>query len=184
MTSGAEWYQQYLAGDDEGLIQLVREYKDSLTRFLCAYVRDEQTAEELTEEVFFRLAVKKPRYDGKSVFRTWLFAIGRNLAYDHLRGQKKAREIPFTDLDILPTLDTPDRACERKMAQEKLYEALERMPLIQREALHLCYFSGLSGDGIARVMGKTRRQVENLLYQARKRLKNELVKGGFSCEDL
>ncbi len=184
MTNGDKLYRQYLSGDDDGLVELIRAYKDPLTRFLCAYVRDEWIAEELTEEVFFRLAVKKPRYDGKAVFRTWLFAIGRNLAYDHLRRQKRQSPVPFADLDILPSLNTPDRTLEQKDMREKLYEALARLPLIQREALHLSYFAGLSGDGVARVMGKTRRQVENLLYRARKRLKAELVKGGFSYEDL
>ena len=78
MDNGACSYRRYLAGDDNGLADIIREYRDGLIFFLNGFVNDPDTAEDLAEDVFFRLAVKKPRFREKSSFKTWLYAIGRN----------------------------------------------------------------------------------------------------------
>ena len=57
MDSGASNYQRYLAGDDDALVALVRDYKDGLLLFLNRYVRNLSLAEELTEDTFFRLEI-------------------------------------------------------------------------------------------------------------------------------
>ena len=85
MDNGACSYRRFLDGDDKGLVELVGEYKDGLILFLNGYVNNISVAEELTEETFFRLITKKPRYSGKSTFKSWLYAIGRNTAIDYIR---------------------------------------------------------------------------------------------------
>ena len=75
MDNGACSYRRFLDGDDKGLVELVGEYKDGLILFLNGYVNNISVAEELTEETFFRLITKKPRYSGKSTFKSWLYAI-------------------------------------------------------------------------------------------------------------
>ena len=83
MDNGSSSYDRYLAGDDSAMGDLVREYKDGLTLFLNSFTNDLFEAEELMEETFFKLAYKKPKYSGKSSFRTWLYSIARNLAIDY-----------------------------------------------------------------------------------------------------
>lgn len=184
MDNGAENYRRYLAGEDEGLVALITAYQAPLYRFLVGYVRDEHVAEELTEEVFFRLAVKKPHFGGNAAFRTWLFSIGRNLSLDHLRRQKRRAEIPFTDAEPLLSLyDNVADMYEQKERIRQLHDALAKLPAREREALHLTYFAGLSCAAVGEIVGKNRRGVENLLYRARKRLKAELEKGGFVYEE-
>ena len=80
MDSGASNYQRYLAGDDDALVALVRDYKDGLLLFLNRYVRNLSLAEELTEDTFFRLVTKRPRFSPHYSFKTWLYTIGRNTA--------------------------------------------------------------------------------------------------------
>ena len=82
---GAESYRRFLQGSDEGLVELVREYKDGLILFMTRYVKDLYVAEELTEDIFFKLMTRKPRFDERSSFKTWLYTIGRNSAIDYIR---------------------------------------------------------------------------------------------------
>lgn len=77
MDSGADSYRRFLDGDDEGLAEIVREYKDGLILYLNCYVNNLYIAEELTEDTFFRLITRKPKFSGKSTFKSWLYAIGR-----------------------------------------------------------------------------------------------------------
>ena len=58
-------------------------------------------AEELMEETFFLLMTKKPKFKGKSSFKTWLYAIGRNVAVDSLRRNKKLSDLPVSDYENL-----------------------------------------------------------------------------------
>ena len=53
-----------------------------------------------------------------------------------------------------------------------------------QQVLYLTYFEGFSNDETARIIGKSRKQTENLLYNARKALRTELEKGGFSYENI
>ena len=66
-----------------------------LLLYLNSIVNNIYTAEELTEDTFFRLMIKKPGFAGRSSFKSWLYSIGRNVAVDHLRHNSK----------LLPTED-------------------------------------------------------------------------------
>ena len=90
MDNGASSYRRFLDGDDTGLAEIVREYSDGLTLYLCGIVNDFSTAEELMEETLFKLITKKPKYRSAYSFKTWLYTIGRHVAIDYLRRQKRA----------------------------------------------------------------------------------------------
>lgn len=57
--------------------------------YLNGFVNNIFTAEELTEETFFKLITKKPRFTAKYSFKTWLYTIGRNVAIDYIRHNSK-----------------------------------------------------------------------------------------------
>ena len=185
MDHGAEAYRRYLDGDDGGLAEVIRLYQEGLTRFLCSVTGDFFAAEEVMEEVFFRLAVRKPKFRGKSTFQTWLYAIGRNAALDHVRRRARYAEKPVEEY---PERASPEGEPETAFLTEErnrtLYACIGRLSPDYRQALTLSYFEGLDNAGIAAVMKKNKRQVENLLTRARAALKKELEKEGIGHEDL
>ena len=65
MDNGASSYRRFLDGDDKGIAEIVGDYKDGLILYLNVYVNNIFIAEELTEDTFFRLITKKPRFSGK-----------------------------------------------------------------------------------------------------------------------
>lgn len=85
MAQELDSYQRFLKGDESGLAEIIHTYKDGLILYLNGYVNDFSTAEELTEETFVKLILKRPHFSRRSAFKTWLYAIGRNTALDHLR---------------------------------------------------------------------------------------------------
>lgn len=99
MDNGANSYRRFLSGEDEGLIEIVEEYKDGLILYLNGYVNNIYIAEELTEDTFFRLITKKPKFSEKSKFKSWLYAIGRNVAVDFVRHNSKQINTPIEDLE-------------------------------------------------------------------------------------
>ena len=185
MDHGAQAYRRYLDGDDGGLVELIRDYQQGLTVFLCSVTGSIAEAEEIMEDVFFRLAVKKPKFKGKSSFKTWLYAIGRNAALDHVRRRSRYAEKPVEEyLNDRPDAGGPEADYLREETNRALYRCIERLHADYRQALTLSYFEALSNDQIASVMKKNKRQVENLLTRARAALKKELEKEGIDHEDL
>ena len=185
MDHGAQAYSRYCDGDDGGLVELIREYQQGLTVFLCSVTGDMAAAEEIMEDVFFRLAVKKPKFKGRSTFKTWLYAIGRNAALDHARHRSRYAEKPVEDyLNGVPSGEGPERDYIREETNRALYRCIGRLNADYRQALMLSYFEELDNAQIADVMKKNKRQVENLLSRARAALKKELEKEGIGHEDL
>ena len=184
MDNGASSYRRYLSGDDNGIAEIVAAYKDGLILYLNGYVENIHTAEELTEDTFFRLVAKKPWFSGHCSFKTWLYTIGRNVAMDHLR-RRKGNEIPLDEVEnYLAEEADLERSCIREERNRELHRALRKLNPDYRQALHLVYFEGFSNREAAVILRKTERQIRNLLYRARQSLKTELEKEGFSYEEL
>ena len=93
--SGAESYRRFLMGDDYGLEQIIGIYKDSLIFFLMQYVKNPSVAEDLTEDTFVAIAVKKPKFRDDARFKTWLFTIARNKALNYLRSPWHKKRVTF-----------------------------------------------------------------------------------------
>ena len=185
MDNGASSYRRFLDGDDQGMAELLRRYKDSLTFYLHKYVGDILVAEELAEDTFFRLMTKKAKYSGKGSFKSWLYSIGRNVAVDYIRRQKRRPTIPLEDVqDTLCEEQSLEEAYIKEEEKRTVYRALASLSPDYRGVLWLTYFEGFSSKEVAKILGKNDRQTANLLYRAKQSLREKLEKEGFEYEDL
>ena len=121
----------------------------------------------------------KGRYNFTTSLKTYLFMLGRSRALNYLKRESKFRVIELTDAEA----ETADyRALEERLiAQEEkiaVNAALNRLPEEYRTVLHLIYFEELSYEEAARVMRKSRKQVDNLLYRAKKALRSAMGREG------
>ena len=184
MDNGASSYRRFLDGDDAGIAELVGEYKDGLILYLNGYVRNLSIAEELTEDTFFRLMTRKPRFSGKSSFKVFLYAIGRNVAVDYIRRSAKLPVLPLEDAQrYLYEEQSLEHAYIKEERKIQVHRAMSQLPMEYRNVLYLVYFEGFSNGEAATVMKKSDRQIKNLLYRAKQSLKSKLVKEGFLYEE-
>ena len=182
MDSGAKNYSLFLDGDDSALVEIIRDYKDGLTLYINSFVRNIFVSEELMEETFFTLLTKKPKFKGKSSFKTWLYAVGRNTAVDYLRKSSRTADAPVEDsVDEETAVETAYLKEETKI---RLHRAMRNLKKEYAQVLYLTYFEDFSNEQAAKAMNMKKRQIENLIYRAKKALKSQLLKEGFSNEDL
>lgn len=185
MDNGASSYRRFLEGDDNGFVAIIRDYKDGLILFLNRYVHNIHTAEELAEDTFVRIVTRKPRFAAEHSFKTWLYTIGRNVAVSYLRRESRSAAMSAEELERLSDdEETLEQSYLREERRILLHRALARLRPDYATALYLKYFEELPNEQIAGVMGKRKRQIENLLYQAKRALKAELEKEGLSDEGL
>ncbi len=185
MDNGASSYRRFLCGDDDGLTEIVGTYKDGLILYLNGYVNNIYLAEELTEDTFFRLITKKPKFFGKSSFKSWLYAIGRNVAIDYIRRSRKNSNTPIEDMEnYLSDEQNLERSYIKEEGKIVLHKAISRLIPDYKAVLWLIYFENFSNKEAATVLKKNDRQIKNLLYRAKKSLKSILEKEGFDYEEL
>lgn len=66
---------------------------------------------------------------------------------------------------------------------QRVREGLEKLNDDYKRIIHLIYFEDLSQAEAAKVLGKNKKQTDNLIYRAKKALKDALEKEGFSYEN-
>ena len=185
MDNGASSYRRFLDGDDAGMVQIVKEHKDGLMLYLNGIVQNIYVAEDLTEETFVKLFVKRPHFFGKSTFKTWLYTIGRNLAMDYIR---KSAKLPTLSLEEVAFALRDEADVQRNYLRTErriqVHRALKKLKPEYRQVLHLVYFEEFQSPQVASIMKKSKKQIENLLYRAKLALRAELEKEGFVYEIL
>ena len=184
MDNGAGSYRRFLDGDDDGFVEIVRDYKDGLILFLDSFVRNLSIAEDLAEDTFVKLGIKKPHFSGKSSFKTWLYAIGRNVAVDYIRKESKRSEVSIDECMDLADRQTLEDAYLIEENKIVIHRALGKLKSEYRQVLWLTYFEELSNKETAKIMKKSVHNTETLIYRAKQSLKQELIKEGFTYEDI
>ena len=179
MDNGASSYRRFLDGDESAFDEIMKELFRGLVFFIDRYVQDVHTAEDLAIDTFSDLIVHKNRYNFKVTLKTYLYMVGRSRALDHIRRRKIIDFVALSHAADLPddsiALEEMVLADERK---RMVNAAIARLPEDMRVVVHLICFEEMTYDEAARVMKKNRKQVDNLLYRAKKELRIILGEDG------
>ena len=184
MDNGASSYRRFLDGDKNALIDIISDYREGLVLFLSHFTGDFCLAEEIAEETFVKLYADQPNFSGKSSFKTWLFTIGKNAAINHIKRLSRHREVPIDDFYDIADKENIERSYIRDEEKKQLLRALEKLNADYRQVLYLVYFENFSNTETAHIMGRSERQIRNLLYRSKESLRNILEKEGFRYEGI
>ena len=181
MDKGAISYEKYKNGDDQGFYEIVAGYFDGLAAYINGIVGDYGLAEELADDALLKLALKRPDFNKKSSFKTWLYAVGRNVALDSLR-KKTPVHVSLDDADGVT--DGPEQTYIKDERNRQLYRALDKLKPEYREVLYLSFFEDMSADDIAVLLRKSKGSVYTLMNRAKGSLKEILQTEGFEYENV
>ena len=179
MFDGAGSYRRFLNGEESAFDEIMNELFRKLVFFIDGYVHDSYTAEDLAIDVFSDLIVHKHRYNFKVSLKTYLFIIGRSRALDYIKHRKV---IDFVEINEAEGFSDDERVLEQTVLDDErkrmVNEAITKLPEDMREVVHLIYFEDMTYAEAAKVMKKTAKQVDNLLYRAKTQLRIILGKDG------
>ncbi len=180
MDNGASSYHRFLMGDKNGFSQIVFEYYDGLVLYLNTWLNNLDDAEDMAQETLAVLISKKPTFNGRSSFKTWLYAIGRNVTVKFLRKNHKMIVSAPEEMGLLSTQEQ-DVAREYFADEEKqaLHRCLLRLNPDFRRVLWLKYFEEMTVKEVATAMGKTNSSINHLLIRAKKALEKEMKGEGY-----
>lgn len=184
MGNGADGYRRFLDGDNSGIIEIVREYRDGLLLYLNSYVNNLSIAEDCVQDTFIKLVIKKPKFREQSSFKTWLYAIGRNIVIDYFRKKSNSIAGSLDEHEVLAAETDLEREYLKEEQKIILYRTIKKLKADYQQVLILTYFEDFSIREASKIMDKSKKQVENLLYNSKKTLRSELEKEGFIYDEL
>jgi RNA polymerase sigma-70 factor (ECF subfamily) len=165
-----ELIARILDGDDEAYRVLIDRYKRGLYRHCFRFVRDEDEAEDLTQQAFIEAFVHLDKYNAHYRFSTWLYKIATNLALMHLRRHHTLR-LDEGELDRVLS-DLP--GAEQMALHRELHEAVDVLPIKYRTVVQMHYWQGKSYAEIAAGMGTSIGSVKGWMSRAKRQLKEIL----------
>jgi RNA polymerase sigma-70 factor (ECF subfamily) len=150
-------------------------YQRGIFRYLYYRVGDQQTAEDLTSEVFLRMIEKLSSYqDHRISFQAWLFQIARNLSIDHYRKMRIRNNVQFEEEFPSPG-EEPLELIDRELTSDKLNRALGELPDNQRDVIVMRFVVGMPIGEVAETLHKTDDSIKGLQRRALLALRNILT---------
>ena len=177
LQSDQDLIHLYVAGDEAGLVELLRRYQAKIYTSIYLLVKDEYLAEDIFQDAFIKVinTLRAGKYNEEGKFLPWVTRIAHNLVIDHFRREKRAPMINNgDDFDIFEVLGNYDESTEDRLVREQTHKDLKALihllPEEQKEVLIMRHFGDMSFKEIADVtevsintaLGRMRYALNNL----------------------
>ena len=180
-----EIIEKIKAGDSHAFKELFEHYKSLVINICYRLVGNKEEAEDLTQEVFFKVYKSAKSFKHRSRLSTWIYRIAVNLSLNHLRKKRQLRWLSPDNtskqaneetLNTLPAPygDQPDVLFEQKEKELIIWKMINLLPENQRVALILHRYEGLSCKEIADILECSIGSVQARLHRAKENLHEKL----------
>ena len=179
---------RFKKGDQSAFDEMVRRYWDRIFAMVHQLLRNQQDAEEVTQDAFIRAHRGLGNFRGDSAFSTWLYQIATNLARNRYwywwrrkRDQSVSFDAPVGDENSLPLsemiaadVETPEDATVTQELVDRIAVGMEKLGAKHREILILRNVKNLSYEEIAVILGLSVGTVKSRIARAREALRARL----------
>jgi RNA polymerase sigma-70 factor (ECF subfamily) len=143
--------------------EAVDQYSDNIFRFALKHLRNEMTANDIVQETFTKVWIKKDEINYEKV-KSYLFTTAYHCIVDWAKKEKRSG-------DMEKAGDVQGYNSESVDLKEILESALDRLPEIQKTVVLLRDYEGYNYAEIAEISGLSEAQVKVYIFRARKALK-------------
>lgn len=150
LVSDLELVEKVKAGDRRSFSELVKRHQRGVLRLSLRFVKDMDTAEDVTQEAFIKAYEKLNTFEGRASFKSWLFQIAVNTARNKLREFKKDT-VDVEDVQLAVAAEAETTLVHGAVA-DLLQQEVEKLPYKQKTALILRVYEDLSFNEIADIM--------------------------------
>ncbi len=166
--------ERFRKGDREAFGELVIKYQRPIYNAAFWILRRVEDANDVTQNVFLKIAERADEYDAQYKFFSWIYRIAVNEALNVLRRNGREEELP-EDLE-LPDSERadPERQVGDGEVAGRIRAALMQMSTADRTVLTLRHFSECSYQEIGQILDLDEKTVKSRLFEARGRLRRML----------
>src|SRR5262245_12501312 len=155
---------------------LFERYHGMLFDFFCRMLGNRTAADDLVQDVFFRILKYRKTYRDDSHFTTWMFHIARNARFDHFKKHRAEVLFPEEGFDLPGRGPFPSQQFEKEQETVMLKRAMQKLPDEKRELLILARYQELKYEQIADLLGVDVGTVKVRVHRAVKELREIFLK--------
>ena len=168
MRTDNELIKEFQEGKEAAFNELVDRYLSSTYGFFTKFTDSKEEAEDLAQDVFIKMykALKKFRFE--SEFKTYLYRANINMSNTYLRRNKWKNMLHLDQISEPQYIDTTN---EDKWKRKELWDAIARLPKIQRMVVTMRTAENLPYKEIAKIMNISENSAKVNYYHAVEALK-------------
>ncbi len=157
--------------------KLYRKFGDMVYRVGVLYLRNEQEAYDVVQDVFLKLLCHPRQFEDEEHEKAWFLRVAINRCKDQLKSRWHKRRVTWNEYQeesrMLPE-DTAESTEGHLEEKELIMEAVMKLPDIYKEVVLLHYYEGYQAEEIARVLHRNPSTIRSRLQKARELLKKSL----------
>ena len=148
--------------------EIYKEHARSVYKFLLSLSHDADTAEELTQETFYRAVYSIDKYDGSCKMLVWLCQIAKHVWYQELR--RRNRHVTQELTEDIPDSSTPEQLLLLNSDKLSLYKAIHNLREPMKEVVHMRLSGEFSFSEIGEILGKSENWARVTFYRAKQKI--------------
>jgi len=185
------------SGDEQALSDLSDTYGSKIYQLAFRYLRNKEDAEEVTQDVLFKVYRKVGEFRGDAALSSWIYRITFNAAMSRLRTAQyqraqaeDRREAIDTDtmgeparpVDVADWTDLADERVLRSQLRRRVFRAILALPAIYRAPVMLRDIQGMSTEEASAMLKVKDQTLKSRLHRGRLILRKQLADfaGGLS----
>ena len=162
-------------GNSEAFGQLYDAYMERIYRFVYFRVEDQQTAEDITSQVFLKAWSNLDRFQfSRTPYLAWLYTIAHNAVIDHYRTRKVTTALDDVQLSQPDHSELVENEIDLTSEMKSVKTALQALTDEQQKVLTLKFIEGMSNNEIARQLGKREGAIRALQMRGLQALAKQL----------
>ena len=159
--------------------RLIEDYGQDVLKIAYLYVEDQQLAEDIFQEVFYKVMKNYHKFEHLSSEKTWLIRITINTCKDLLRTSWLRRVTTFGTLEEQnQTQYEQPFDMTQSESNNELYEMIMKLPQRYKEVILLFYYEDFSYDEMAKILNIPKGTVQSRLARGREKLKKMMEERG------
>ena len=158
----------------ESLEEIYQKHAQTVYAFLLSRTRNQDLAEELTQETFFQAVRTIDTFRGDSKLSTWLCGIARNLWLAHLRESRRTQ--PLEETADMAKASSPEDELSLQWDNLAILKLLHGLMEPAREVMYLRLIGNLTFGQIGEIMGKSENWARVNFYRGKEIIRREAEK--------
>lgn len=150
---------------------LLKQYGTDVLRFIRFYTKNDNDAEDLTQEVFIRAHKNLGDFRNECSPKTWLIRIAVNVCRNYHRSQSRHPQVLVDTIPFVGRSPSAESEVIEHSESRELIHFIQELPIQQKEVILLHYYEEESVASIATLLGVSISTVKIRLFRARKALK-------------
>ena len=168
------YWESSRSGDTEAFSFLFKKYYQPLFRFAGRFLQDYQLADQVVQNVFVDLWLKREQLEIRSSFKSYLYQMTRNQALNHLK--KEAKTISLEKASNVPesTDKNPENILVEKEFSIAVHKAIEKLPAKCRQIYVMKRYDQLTSEEVGQILNISVNTVKTQMKRALKSLLDQL----------